>query len=170
MANRALIKMKPKPQKPERKIIINHVDIPFRKDNFTLEDLRDKIDEIVSSDNYVSSSVYEAWIDDCYECGPSKQCETILEFSFWEPEEDYQKRLDKYHKDLKKYNDWYEKNRDKIEAELVRREEVEKAQQEKAEERRKKNLLEKRRLLENQKKQIKKEEERLLKQIKEEGL
>lgn len=112
MARKALIRLRSKPRKPQRRTIEYTTDI---YDGQTLaEAMRDlgceDPSQILITKDY---SYYNGHDDYSYD--------VTLRHSREQTDEEYEEELAAYHQRLEKYNQWYEENREVIEEELERR-------------------------------------------------
>jgi hypothetical protein len=113
------MKLKPKPQKPERKKISKKLRL---FDGDSAEGITNFIKE------------YEAAPADCFidvEYGYGDGSDAYyLSVQIDEPEEDYQKRYEKYRKSLKEWYQWYNENKEEIKLQREKEKKIKELQKE----------------------------------------
>ena len=108
---KSLIKIKKKPEKPTR-----FENIPLER---VMINMFNKLDQVIS---YFHDRSENVKIE--YDCVYGEDLEFVVYGQ--EPFQEYIERLERYEKELEKYNTWYERNKDLIEEELRLRKEAEK--------------------------------------------
>lgn len=121
------IRLRSKPKKPKRQRLSNRITID---DGDTIARIEDQIREVYKIDVPADELVFR--VERGYY--PDDPDHFYAEWSFMEPEEDYQRRLKKYHERLRDWEKWFQENREAIEATLqARREEAKRRARERIE-------------------------------------
>lgn len=106
MANKVLIKLRNKPQRPKRQILKLKTEL---WDGCRLEPALENLGNPNPADCYI-------WVDGYYDYS-----DTYLCFDREQTDEEYEQDLADYRKCLDKYNQWYKENEETILAEVARR-------------------------------------------------